>query len=130
MEKRYQALRVVGVVYKVLGVLAAVLTVLAVMAVCAGSAAGSATVRSLLGSQGLGLPSGMMRGTLESAITVASTLSAIIVALYGLFMAITLYAVGELISLLLAMEEHTRSTATLLQQHISPPAQTPPAPAP
>lgn len=125
MEKRYQALRVIGVVFKVLGALIALLTVLGAVALCAGSMAGGGLARTFLNSQSLGLPGAMLGGAMESAMSVASAVVGLALALYGAFMAITLYAIGELIGVMLALEENTRATAALLHQHLTPPASTP-----
>ncbi len=109
MEKRYGALRIVGTIYKVLGIIAAVLTVLAVVALCGAGAVGGAALDSVgrgLGQDfGGGAYGGMLGGVLLSVVAV----------LYGGIIAITLYAFGEMIYLLIALEENTRLTAQMLQ---------------
>jgi len=112
METRYQALRIIGTVYKVLGIIVASVTVLAIIGFC---------LLSLLG--GLG-STAMSRGADEAALGIFSTLLGTIfgtvclgvfLLIYGGGIALTLYAAGEGMYLLLALEENTRTTAMLLQ---------------
>ncbi|MEW6567032.1 MAG: hypothetical protein AB1449_02475 [Chloroflexota bacterium] len=110
MEKRYGALRIVGTVYKVLGIIAAVLTVLAVLAMCGTSVLGGAALGSMgrQFGQDLGMGgwfSGVMGGVFVSIAAI----------LYGGIIAVTMYAFGEMIYLLIALEENTHTTAMMLQ---------------
>ncbi len=110
MEKRYRALRIVGTIYKVLGIIAAALTVLAVLALCGTSLLCGAALDSVgrqLGQDlgGGGVFGGMVGGVILSLFAV----------LYGGIIALTLYAFGEMIDLLIALEENTRLTAQMLQ---------------
>ncbi len=112
MEKRYMALRTIGTIYKVLGVLVGALTILAVLGICASSVLGGAVADQFgyeLGRRGMGfggLFGGVFGGLLVSFFAI----------LYGGGMAVTLYALGEGVYLLLALEENTRKTVALLQQ--------------
>ena len=110
MKKQYNALRIIGTIYKVLGVISGVITILLVFSLCLTSILGGAamdSVRSKLGSSGLpALFSGFLGGLLLSVIAI----------IYGGGISITLYAIGEGVYLLLALEENTRATAMLLQQ--------------
>ncbi len=127
MEKRYTALRFIGTLYKVLGVIAAVVTVVVILGFCATSLLGGAALG------GIGRQFGMNQSGLAGVFGgVLGGLIAIFVAiLYGGGAAITLYAIGEGIYLLLALEENTRTTARLLQQPGNPPpAASPVAPPP
>ena len=113
MKKQYGALRVVGMVYKVLGIVTAVITLLIVLGICGFSVLGGAAIGSLgeeLGSETV------LGGFLGS--TLGGLLVAVPVILYGAGMAITLYALGEGIYLLLALEQNTRLTAQLLQAQV------------
>jgi len=110
MEKRYAALRIIGTIYKVLGGITGALTLLAAVGICATSILGGAALdsfgREFGGDTGLlGLFSGFFGGLITS----------LVVILYGGVLAITLYAFGEGVYLLLALEENTRTTAMLLQ---------------
>jgi hypothetical protein len=126
IEKRYQALRIIGTVYKVLGVVVAVLTVLAVLGVCISSAAGGAAMSRFEPRWG-----GMrMAGGLVGGLVVG-----LLGLVYGLALSIGLYGLGEGIFLMLALEENTRATAMLLEhqgrtvtQPLSPSAPPPPGP--
>jgi hypothetical protein len=111
MEKRYGVLRIIGTIYKVLGAIAAVITVLAVVGMCLASLLGSAAVASLAKESGLpGFVSGF----------VGAIIFAIGAIIWGGSVAVTLYALGEGVSLLLALEENTRATAMLLRQQGGP----------
>ena len=110
-KKRFGILRLIGSIYKVLGIIVAVITLLAAIAVCATSVLGGAALEQFMGNvqqYGRG-PWGMMGGMAGGVI------GGIGIILSGLATAICLYAGGELIFLLLALEENTRITARLLE---------------
>jgi hypothetical protein len=120
VAKQYQALRTIGTIYKVLGIIAGVLTILLVLGFCGFSVLGGASLSSL-GSR-YGSPSfGSLFGGLLGGV-----IGGIFIIIYGGAISLTLYAAGELVYLLLALEENTRATAQLLQQQsggkLSPPA--------
>ena len=121
MERRYVALRIIGTVYKVLGGIVAALTILGVLAVCLTSIFGGAALgslgRELGGDTALaGLFGGVVGGVIAS----------VAIVLYGGGVAAALYAIGEGIYLLLALEENTRATTALLQRQLFRPAPAPP----
>lgn len=112
MEKKYKALRTIGTIYKVLGIIAGVLTVLAMVAFCATSIFGGAAFDMLnSGRDGMGM-GGVFGGVFGG---IALALGALI---YGGGAAITLYAFGEGVYLLIDLEENTRSTNLLLRKQI------------
>ncbi len=106
MEKRYYALRVIGTIYKVLGICVAVLTVLVIVSIGVASRAGGA-----LPWRDFDMP---MRG----GRIVGGLLMAVLSLLYGGVAGLTLYAFGEGVALLIALEENTRRTAELLQRSV------------
>lgn len=111
MEKKYNALRIIGTIYKVLGIITGLITILLVLAVCVTSVLGGAAIdqlgQSFGGSHGAGgIFSGLLGGLIFSVVGI----------LYGGGLAITLYAMGEGVYLLLALEENTRETALLLRE--------------
>jgi hypothetical protein len=110
MERQYKALRFVGTVYKVVGIIVAVLTLLAVLGVCLFSILGSAALGGMSRELGHDTAFGAFLGS-----TVGGVIGAFFGLLYGGGFALTLYAIGEGIYLLLALEENTRLTARLLQ---------------
>jgi hypothetical protein len=111
MEQRYTALRTIGTVYKILGIISGVITILAILGICAASVLGGAALGELEsqlgGSYGMG---GMFGGVF------GGILLGFLAILYGGGISITLYAFGEGIYLLLALEENTRTTAQMLTQ--------------
>lgn len=116
MEKRYSALRIIGTIYKVLGVIAGVITIIMVLAICGASVMGGAALDTLGQQFGGGMGSAGMFGGIFGGL-----IGAFFVIIYGGGLAVTLYAFGEGIDLLLALEENTRATAMLLRQQQSPP---------
>lgn len=100
-EKRYPFLRAMSVIYKVLGGITAGLTLIGVLFSCiAGFTSGSAFEE--LGDLGL-IPG--VAGAIGGLIT------GFFVLLYGGFIAITLFGVGDMIDLSLSIEENIRSMA-------------------
>jgi hypothetical protein len=120
MEKKYRALRFVGTVYKVFGIITGVLTAISAIGFCAMSILGGSLLNGVLtsinnsvsGSSSSG-PAGLFSGIL------AGVLAGGFILISGGITAITLYAAGEGIYLAIALEENTRSTASLLQQRNS-----------
>ncbi len=107
MEKRYGALRIIGTIYKVMGVIVLILTVAGI-------------VLSFLGALAVGSLSGYGYGSPYTTALPTGLIGAVIGAgislIVGGGMALTLFAVGEAIYLLIALEENTRATALLLQR--------------
>ncbi len=116
MEKKFKALRFVGTVYKVVGIIGGVLTILGALGFCLFSILGGSLMTSILNSAsntyggGSSGPAGFLGGILGGVIMGG------IILIYGGITSITLYAFGEGIYLLIALEENTRTTALLLQQ--------------
>lgn len=110
MNKRFVILRTIATIYKILGIIAAALTLLSIIGFCATSVLGGAFLESV--SQELDYISGtnMMGGVVGAVVLSLVTL------LSGGGAALTFYAMGEGIYLLIALEENTRATAALLQQ--------------
>ncbi len=104
MEKRFAALRIIGTVYKILGGIAGALTLLMLLGICATTLLGGAFVRGLGGNFGDSI-SGFFTAIIMS----------VMVIVYGGGVAVTLYAFGEGVYLLLALEENTRATMIVLQ---------------
>lgn len=113
MDQRFRVLRIISTIYKVLGGLAALLTLLLIIGGCLASVFGGAVLGSLFnGRGGSGLLEGMVGGLIQAFIV------SIISLIYGGGAAVTLYAFGEGIELLLSLEANTRTTATLLQRQM------------
>jgi len=113
MAKRYTALRVIGTIYKVLGVITAVLTILSILGICATSIFGGAAMDSFIrnyyaDSYSSGLIGGVLGGIIISLFGV----------IFGGGLAVTLYAIGEGVDLLIALEENSRATVALLQKQV------------
>jgi hypothetical protein len=110
MEKRYGALRTIAAIYKVLGAIAGILTLLAALAICAIAVLGGSALIQQLGGD---MPGATNLGLFSSAL--GGLIVAVLVILYGGFAAGTLFALGQGMDLLLALEENTRATAMVLQ---------------
>ncbi|MEA3351410.1 MAG: hypothetical protein U9Q82_12370 [Chloroflexota bacterium] len=113
MEKKYKALRTIGTIYKILGTVAGIVTLLAVIGICAASVMGGAALDSVsqeFGDYGYSGPSGVFSGL------VGGLLISLFVILNGGGLALTFFAMGEVIYVLISLEENTRATAALLNR--------------
>jgi hypothetical protein len=110
MEKRYMALRIIGNIYKILGILVLAITIIGVIGICGMSIIGGTVFDSFVSGYGNGSSSsGLISGI------IGGLLSGLILLLYGGLTSITLYALGEGVYLLIAIEENTRKTSLLLE---------------
>ncbi len=112
MEKRYTALRIIATLYKIIGVIIAILTVLGVI---------FTLVAQPVIDFGLGI---------RVFNLVSSIFGAVVVLIGGGLSAIGVYAVGELIFLLINIEENTRFTALIIRDRMQPPQPVRPMPQP
>ena len=110
MEKRYTALRIIATLYKIAGVVIAILVVLAVIFTVV--------------SQPLAIDFGYGRlsGTLG---VILAILAAIVELIVGGLSALGVYAIGELLYVMINIEENTRFTALIMRDRIQniPPVQ-------
>ena len=97
------------------GGIVGVLTILVVLGICAASVLGGAAMGNLSRefSRNAGV-TGLFGGALGGLVI------GVVAIVYGGGLAITLYAVGEGVYLLLALEENTRATVALLQRQANP----------
>jgi hypothetical protein len=120
MEKKFRVLRIIGTLWKVLAwitLIGGILSSLGILLV------------GLLGSGGfilslLGQDTAMMPGAVGIVSSIVSFVTLLIASVVYFLM---LYAVGELIYLLLAIERNTRQTMYVMQRSAGAPAR--PAPA-
>ncbi|MBC8505861.1 MAG: hypothetical protein ISR58_14970 [Anaerolineales bacterium] len=115
MEKKHKALRTIGAIYKILGIIAGIVTLLTVIGICAASILGGAALDSLgreLGGYGYSSPSGLFSG----AGLVGGLLISLFIILNGGGLALTFYAMGEGISILISLDEKTSDTVELLNR--------------
>ncbi|MCX7856171.1 MAG: hypothetical protein N2556_09435, partial [Anaerolineae bacterium] len=103
VQKRYPILRTLSVIYKILGGIVAAFTILGAIGFCIAGIAGGTVLGDLERELGTPLPGiGGVAGGI---------IGGLFVLLYGGFVAITLYAFGEMVSLFISMEENIRSLA-------------------
>ena len=107
MEKKFQILRFVGTVYKVFGIIIGVITILLVIGACLMSILGGTIMDQIQREFGAAVPAMNIIG---------GVVASFLILLYGGGLAITLYAAGEGVYLLLALEENTRRTAEAISQ--------------
>ncbi len=113
MEKRYTALRIIATLYKVIGVILGILAIFGAVL--------TLVVRPSF-DFGFG-PFGLNFGF--------ALVAAIVELIVGFLSALGIYAVGELIFLLVNIEENTRFTALIIRDRMQPPqAAQPPYQAP
>ncbi len=103
MQKRFSVLRFTASVFKVLGIVGVIFAVIASGLTVAAASAGPQLMTSVIGTGDY--------VDMGSAGFVAGLFGAVLVLAGGLIMALCIYAVGELINLLLAVEENTRAAA-------------------
>ncbi len=116
MEKKYRALRFVSGFYKVVGIIIGVITVISALGICLTSILSSSIIINELQNSGLPVAAGGFG-------VIGGIISALISLIFGALAALGMYAIGELITLLINMEENTRVTAALLHSHNPAPAQ-------
>lgn len=118
MEKRYRALRIISTLYKVFGAIVLVIAVLAAIATCLMSVLGGSLFTSMMSQD---MPSGYAGlGFMSSALT--GVIIGFISLIGGGFSGLSMFAMGEGISLAIAIEENTRATAVSLVAHTPAPA--------
>lgn len=118
MEKKYKALRAIGTIYKIFGAILAILTILSAIGICLASLGAGMAVDSIM--RDLGGDRGMMGGYFGGAI--GGLFSAIMAIILGGGAALTLFATGEGIYVLIDLEENTRRTSELLLRDSTPPS--------
>ena len=102
MKKRFQVLRIIATIFRVLGIVIAAVALVAALITLVMSLAGGQVWRLF----GIDANTGFFGGL------IAAFLEILLGALYALIM----YGYGELISLLLALEENTHNTVLLLEK--------------
>jgi hypothetical protein len=122
MEKKYTALRTIGTIYKVLGAIVAILTIMSAIGICVTSLGAGAVMDSFL--RDFGGSRGGIGGFFGGAI--GGLISALFTIIAGGGMALTFYAAGEGVYVLIDLEANTRRTSELLLRGAPPPP--PPAP--
>jgi hypothetical protein len=105
MQKKFGVLRVIGTIFKILGILIAVAGILAAIGTLIAFLAGGNLVTQMLGTP-------MQAGGSVTAFAITISISILI---GTLIWALSVYGIGELFFLLLAMEENTRATVLMLQ---------------
>jgi predicted lipid-binding transport protein (Tim44 family) len=130
MEPRFRALRTIGSIFRILGYIALVLTILGALAFCGFSVLGASAIESSVAQQlgvstsGAGFVGGLFGGLLGG----------ILVLIYGGIISLSIIAMGELIYLLIGVENNTRKTTFLIESQMakmapaSPSAMTPSEP--
>lgn len=106
MEKRYRALRIVGTMYKIIGGVVLILALVSAVGACLAGILGGASLSQF--SQDFGNNLGRM-GLFGPAL--GGILAGLGMLIFGGLGGLTLFATGEGIYLLLAIEENTRAVA-------------------
>ena len=102
MKKRFAVLRIVSTILKILGIITAALAVLGGLITFVMSFAGG----DLFSQFGVPADSGVLAGLLV----------AFMIVIFGALYALFLYGYGELIMLLISMEDNTFKTVKLLEE--------------
>ena len=102
MKKRFQVLSIIATIFRVLGIVVAAVALVGALITLVMSLAGG-QIWSMFGiDSNTGFFGGLIAAFLEI--------------LLGAFYALMMYGYGELISLLLALEENTHNTVSLLEK--------------
>jgi hypothetical protein len=108
MEKRYRALRIISMLYKIAGAIVLVFAILSAVGVCLALVLGGAALqefgRDFNNIRGMGLMSSLLGGILAGLAMLIGG------GLWGLL----LFAIGEGVEIIIAVEENTRTTAMYL----------------
>jgi hypothetical protein len=114
MARRFKGLRVVSVLFKILAAIAALMAIAGLLLAVAGP--------TLLGGvwPAARMHGGMAPGAVPG-LMVAPILIGVSMFFGGIIYALFLYAAGEGIDLLIALEENTRRTAIVLHRMAAPP---------
>ena len=122
MEKRYRALRIISTLYRILGVIVLIVAIISAIGLCLTAVMGGSALQQLSKdlpqeAAGVGLLGSAIFGI---AIGIGSFIG-------GGLTGLSLYAMGEGISLAITMEENTRATAMYLsaQHRAAAPVHTP-----
>lgn len=131
MEKRFRVLRIIGTIWKVLAWVALIVGVLASIGILLTSILGGGMMEQF------GLEYGQTPGASLAFSLVGGVIGFVVLLVITILYFLLLYAVGELIYLLLAIEENTRLAAQWIQARsaapvypAAPPAYSPPPPPP
>jgi hypothetical protein len=102
MKKRFQVLQIIATIFKVIGIVVGALALLGALIAFVASLAGG----SIWQTMGVDSSFGFFTGFL----------SALMILVFGALYALIIYGYGELITLLIAMEENTHNTVLLLEK--------------
>jgi hypothetical protein len=119
VNRHYRALRITARIFQVVGIIIGILTIVAIIVSCIGFAVGARNYRFDRNFYWEWPPRVGPR--------VAAAIGGIAAFIYGGITALILYATGEAIFVVLAIEENTRATAQRLRREETPPPAAPPA---
>jgi predicted lipid-binding transport protein (Tim44 family) len=115
MEQRFHALRTIGSIFRVVGYIILVLTVLGALAFCGATVIGASAIESSVAHQlGVSSTGGGFLGGLFGGL-----IGGFFVLLYGGFISLSIIATGELIYLLIGVEENTRKTNFMIENQMN-----------
>jgi hypothetical protein len=120
MEQRFHALRTIGSIFRIVGYITLVLTVIAALAFCGLTVVGGSIFQSASNSLGFNSSGGGFITALFGGL-----IGGFAVLLYGGFISLMTIAMGELIYLLIGIEENTRKTTFIIENQMNkiPPAE-------
>jgi len=111
MQTKFGVLKFISGFYKGVGIIVGVITIISALGICLTSILGTTLLSGLNQNvQNSGLP--LALGASSVFVGIISAIGTII---GGALAALGLYAFGELIALLVSLEENTRTTAIILQ---------------
>ncbi len=114
MEQRFHALRTIGSIFRVLGYITLVLTIISALAFCGLTVVGGSMIQSASQQFGFDSSGGGFLGGLFGGL-----IGGFLILLYGGFISLWVIAIGELIYLLIGVEENTRKTTYMLENQMN-----------
>ncbi len=111
MNKKYRALRIVGMVYKIIGTIILIVTIIGAVGTCLSGILGGALLSGITDQVKSDL---QMAGS--GSMAIIGIITGFVILLWGIIVGVTTFAAGEGIYLLIDIEENTRLTASLLKK--------------
>jgi hypothetical protein len=113
METKYQALRVIGTIFKVMAVIVGIFAILVALLACIGVTSMGTLIDAASAYGGAGTA-----GLGTGAMAIIGVVYAVMILVMFLPFAVILFAAGEGIFLLIDLEENTRRTALLMEGRV------------
>ncbi len=113
MQKKFGALRFIGTIFKILGVLIGIIAILGTIFLIAAFSMSGTILNSVLGQYGY-------QAEIGGYGVIAGVVTGILAFIVGGVWSLSTYGLGELCFVMIAIEENTRGTFSLMQSSAKP----------